>query len=100
MHYVLFDVLYHAGRCLLHEPLERRRQVLSEVCARLQEPWVQFSAGVEGRGRAWYEAVVAAGHEGVMAKALASEYRPGRRSVAWRKIKPPPRRRAAAERPG
>jgi hypothetical protein len=25
--YVVFDVLYHAGRCLLHEPLARRREV-------------------------------------------------------------------------
>jgi ATP-dependent DNA ligase len=26
----------------------------------------------------------------VMAKHLAAPYRPGRRSAAWRKIKPPP----------
>jgi hypothetical protein len=27
--YVLFDLLYHAGRSLLHEPLVRRREVLA-----------------------------------------------------------------------
>ena len=53
---------------------------------------MQFSAGVEAHGRAFFEAVVAAGHEGVMAKALASPYRPGQRSAAWRKIKPRGRR--------
>jgi len=31
---------------------------------------------------------VAQGQEGMMAKHLASRYRPGRRSAAWRKIKP------------
>lgn len=32
--------------------------------------------------------MVAQGHEGVMAKDLASRYQPGRRSPAWRKLKP------------
>src|SRR5262249_8749392 len=30
--YVLFDLLYHAGRCLMHEPLVLRRELLAEVC--------------------------------------------------------------------
>jgi ATP-dependent DNA ligase len=41
-----------------------------------------------GQGTALYVAVLAQGHEGVMAKRLASTYRSGRRSLAWRKIKP------------
>jgi ATP-dependent DNA ligase len=86
--YVLFDLLYHTGRCLLHEPLVRRQELLREVCTAMPVPGVLFSAGVAGRGRAFFEAVVAQGHEGVMAKALASTYRPGQRSAAWRKIKP------------
>jgi ATP-dependent DNA ligase len=88
--YVLFDLLYHAGRSLLHEPLARRRDVLSTLCQRLEAADVQFSQGVVGEGRAWYRAAVAQGHEGVVAKYLASTYRPGRRSPAWRKIKPRP----------
>jgi ATP-dependent DNA ligase len=55
-------------------------------------PGVLWSAGVVGTGTAFYEAVVASGHEGVVAKALASPYRPDRRSHAWRKIKPRPAR--------
>jgi bifunctional non-homologous end joining protein LigD len=86
--YVLFDVLYLAGRCLLREPLARRRDVLAELCQRLGRADVPFSAGVVGRGRAWYAAALAQGQEGVMAKHLASAYRPGRRGAAWRKIKP------------
>ena len=68
--------------------MARRRELLGEVCTRLAVAGIVFSAGVEGQGRAFYEAVVAAGHEGVMAKALTSAYRPGRRSALWRKIKP------------
>ncbi len=86
--YVLFDLLVHAGRSLLHESLERRREVLAEVCRQLEAADVQFSTGVVGAGTALYE--------GVMAKHLASTYRPGRRSAAWRKIKPRSRRTCSA----
>jgi ATP-dependent DNA ligase len=86
--YVAFDLLYQGGRCLLQEPLARRREVLAEVCQRLDVIGVRFSEGVVGQGRALYAAALAQGHEGVMAKHLASTYRPGRRSAAWRKIKP------------
>ena len=86
--YVLFDLLYHAGRCLLREPLARRREVLAEVCRRLDAIDVRFSEGVVGQGKAVYAAALAQGHEGVMAKHLGSTYRPGRRSATWRKIKP------------
>jgi ATP-dependent DNA ligase len=88
--YVLFDLLYHAGRCWLQEPFVRRREMLAELCQRLEAGDVQFSAGVIGAGTALYEAAVARGHEGVMAKHLGAPYRPGRRSAAWRKIKPRP----------
>jgi len=43
---------------------------------------------VIGAGNAFYEVAITGGHEGAMAKHLASTYRPGRRSAAWRKIKP------------
>ena len=86
--YVLFDLLYHAGRCLLREPLARRREVLAEVCKRIGAADVRFSEGVVGLGRALYATALARGHEGMVAKHLASAYRPGRRSTAWRKIKP------------
>jgi ATP-dependent DNA ligase len=56
--YVVFDLLYHAGRCLLREPLARRREVLAEICHRLDVADVQFSAGVIGAGKALYEAAI------------------------------------------
>jgi ATP-dependent DNA ligase len=88
VHYVLFDVLYAAGRSLLSQPWAERRAWLAEACGRLQVPEVMLSAGVVGAGKAFYEAVVGQGHEGVVAKHRAAPYRPGRRSSAWRKIKP------------
>jgi ATP-dependent DNA ligase len=87
--YVLFDLLYHGGHCLMREQLVLRREVLAEVCEKLDVPEVEFSRAVIGDGTTLYQQVVAAGHEGVMAKKLSSAYRPGKRSVAWKKIKPP-----------
>jgi ATP-dependent DNA ligase len=86
--YVVFDLLYHRSRCLLHQPLARRREELAELSERLPLAEVLYSAGVVNCGTPLYAAALAQGHEGVMAKHLASTYRPGRRSSAWRKIKP------------
>jgi ATP-dependent DNA ligase len=86
--YVVFDLLYHRGRCLLGEPLARRREELAALCAGLELPEVVFSAGAVEAGTALYALALARGHEGVVAKRLDSTYRPGRRSPAWRKIKP------------
>ena len=94
--YVLFDVLYHAGRCLVRETLARRRDVLAALCQRFDAAEVWFSEAVVGQGRALYAVAVAQGHEGVLAKHLTSCYRPGKRSSAWRKIKPHSQRSCSA----
>jgi ATP-dependent DNA ligase len=70
--YVVFDLLYHSGRCLMQEPLARRREMLADVCEKLDVPEVEFSHAVIGAGTTRYQQVVAAGHEGVMAKQLTS----------------------------
>jgi ATP-dependent DNA ligase len=85
--YVVFDLLYHTGRCLMREPLARRREVLREVRAKLAAGEVVFSPAVVDNGTAFFHNVVSAGHEGVMAKLQSSAYRPGKRSVTWKKIK-------------
>jgi DNA ligase-1 len=90
--YVLFDLLFHARRCLMRVPLVRRRELLADVCGRLDEV-VVFSPAVIGAGIALYHTALASGQEGVVAKQLVSMYRPGKRSVTWKKIKPPTRRR-------
>jgi bifunctional non-homologous end joining protein LigD len=86
--YVVFDLLYYRGRCLLHEPLARRREELAALCAGQELPEVFLSAGIVGAGTTLYALALAHGHEGVVAKHLASTYRPGLRSPTWRKIKP------------
>ena len=86
--YVVFDLLAHDGRSLLGQPLQARRALLQELLARWQEPRLQFSEGIVGPGQVFFEQAVRQGQEGVMAKHLASRYRPGKRSSCWLKIKP------------
>ncbi|HLN30702.1 MAG TPA: non-homologous end-joining DNA ligase [Gemmataceae bacterium] len=86
--YLVFDLLFHEGRSLLKEPLRERRARLHELLTELKEPLLTFSDGIVGQGRDFFARVVAQGHEGVMAKHLTSPYQPGKRSSAWKKIKP------------
>jgi len=83
--YQVFDLLWLDGRSLLDEPLEERKRRLREVLR--TDPRVRFSEHTDGNGLAAYEAAEARGLEGVMAKDRRSPYRPGARSMDWRKIK-------------
>jgi bifunctional non-homologous end joining protein LigD len=80
-----FDLLYIDGRSLLEEPLEARRQRLAEVIQ--PDPRVRLSEHVDGDGVAFFRAAQERGLEGIMAKDRHSTYLPGRRSMAWQKIK-------------
>jgi len=53
--------------------------------AQLQIP--RLITDSETAARAFYEAALAAGHEGLMAKSLASVYEAGNRGASWLKIK-------------
>jgi bifunctional non-homologous end joining protein LigD len=86
--YMLFDLLYQRGRSLLRETLQHRREQLRALLEKVKEPLLVYSDAVKGAGRAFFAQAVAQGHEGVMAKEEASSYWPGKRSRAWRKIKP------------
>ena len=86
--YVVFDLPYLRGASLCSRPLRERRRMLAELLERHRHPQLCFSAGVAESGRDFFAAAAAQGHEGVMAKHLASRYLPGKRSAAWRKIKP------------
>jgi DNA ligase D-like protein (predicted ligase) len=85
--YLAFDVLQVGDKPLISRPLSERRRVLSYLL-RPGSPQVAESQGVVGAGRAFFEAAVARGLEGVMAKRLDSPYLIGRRSGLWRKVKP------------
>ena len=110
---VVFDILYRGETLLLGRPLAERRAILEDFCAR----WSPTTASQPARGQSHlfetdqepafarlilasvsrlttaddldqaYVDARARGNEGVMIKSLASIYQPGRRGVAWLKLK-------------
>lgn len=83
--FLAFDLLWLDGEPLLELPLADRRARLAEVLVPRDD--VRVSQAVEGRGAAFFHQIKELGLEGVVAKRLASQYRPGARSPDWRKIK-------------
>ena len=88
--YVVFDLLYDRFESLLAVPLITRRKRLEKLIQGCAHPRLVFSQGVVGPGKAFFAEICHQGLEGMMAKRLASRYRPGRRTDAWIKIKPKP----------
>ncbi len=90
--FVLFDLLYQDGELLLDEPLVERRRRLKQLLA-AQTKQVQLAPERMCKtGEALKEAfraALAAGHEGIVAKAPDSLYTPGRRGRFWFKLKEP-----------
>ena len=110
---VVFDVLYRDGQLLLTEPLATRRRHLEDFSNR----WSALTAATHAPGQTdlfapqqdqqfprlilasathletaeqldqSYTDARARGNEGVMIKSLASTYQPGRRGLAWLKLK-------------
>jgi len=86
--FMAFDILWKNGQSLLREPLSRRRQELEELPAtgRIQPLPVHAAANAEEIDAA-FRAARARGNEGLIAKDPASIYSPGRRGLAWVKLK-------------
>lgn len=88
-----FDVLQLDGQSLIDEPLQTRKAALAAAVPQLLRlPTLDAlepadTAGVAAAEQFAREAL-AAGHEGVMIKALDSPYQAGRRGATWRKVKP------------
>jgi DNA ligase D-like protein (predicted ligase)/DNA ligase D-like protein (predicted 3'-phosphoesterase) len=83
--YVVFDILEKDEQPLMNLPLNERKKLLKEYVREGQH--VVLSAYVEKDGEAYYEAALAKGVEGIMAKKKNSLYEPGARSANWLKIK-------------
>jgi len=81
-----FDVLHVDGTDLLDEPLADRLGALDAVTGVHAMP--RLVTADRADAAAFVDATLAAGHEGVMVKDLASSYSAGRRGKAWRKVKP------------
>jgi DNA ligase 1 len=83
----LFDCLYLDGRSLIDEPYEARWQKLSQISGGKYLAQRKLT-GDKGEAEVFLNEALAAGHEGLMAKALTSPYMPGNRGKLWFKIKP------------
>ena len=83
--FLAFDLLWLDGESLLELPLADRRARLAEVLVPRDD--VRVSQEVQGRGTAFFDQIKGLGLEGVVAKRLTSQYRPGARSPDWRKVK-------------
>jgi DNA ligase-1 len=110
--FMAFDAMFLGDGLLLEEPLQARRSRLEEFVGRFGS----LTAGAEARGQAElfsgeaagfarlvlapavrlqsaeqldraYTEARARGNEGVMLKSLNSRYQPGRRGLAWLKLK-------------
>ncbi len=82
--FLAFDLLHLDGRSLLSQPLVRRRDTLRRVLRPGDE--VIAVPAIATEGVALYEAVVAQGVAGILARQRASPYLPGVRSRLWRFI--------------
>jgi DNA ligase-1 len=83
----VFDLLHVDGADLLDLPTLERAEVLDRlVPAAHRVDRLITDDGVAAQR--FLEATLAAGHEGVMAKAPAAPYEAGRRGAGWLKVKP------------
>jgi DNA ligase-1 len=81
-----FDCLRSEEHTLAERPTHERFAALSQVVPQsAQVPRLITSSAAAAR--AFYDAALAAGHEGVMAKALQAPYEAGNRGASWLKIK-------------
>jgi len=81
-----FDCLMADGRSLIDEPYARRWQTLTGITGGRYLAERRLVTD-EADAAAFRAAALAAGHEGVMAKDLASTYEPGGRGKRWFKLK-------------
>jgi DNA ligase-1 len=81
-----FDVLHVDGDDVIDRPLAERLEIVHGLVGDRHIPGVVTASTEEAA--AVLDRALAAGHEGVMLKALDSTYDAGRRGRAWRKVKP------------
>jgi DNA ligase-1 len=79
---VFFDVLYLDGESLLDQPYATRIKLLP---AQYRPPRIVTADAMEAQR--FFDQAIAAGQEGLMAKALDAPYEAGRRGKGWIKIK-------------
>ncbi len=83
--YQAFDLLYVDGRDVRSLPVIQRKALLRRILK--QHNFLFYCDHIEEYGEAFYQAAVAQGLEGVVAKLKRSPYVSGRRTRSWLKIK-------------
>jgi DNA ligase-1 len=83
----LFDCLFLDDHSLIDEPYEERWSKLSQITGGKYLARRNIT-GDKLEAEGFLNEALAAGHEGLMAKALNSPYMPGNRGKLWFKIKP------------
>ena len=81
-----FDCLYLNGATLFDHPTRERRDALTAALPNAMVTPAVVTSDV-GEAERFYQDALAAGHEGVMAKALDAPYEAGRRGAGWLKVK-------------
>jgi bifunctional non-homologous end joining protein LigD len=85
--YYVFDVMVLAGRDVMREPLEKRRELLEQkVLPKLSEP-VRYASSLDAALPVLVQSVKEQGFEGLVAKRRTSPYEPGLRTGAWMKMR-------------
>jgi bifunctional non-homologous end joining protein LigD len=82
--FLAFDLLHLDGRSLISQPLVKRREALRRVLRPGDE--VVAVPAIATEGRALYDAAVAQGIAGILARQRMSPYLPGIRSRLWRSV--------------
>ncbi|WP_415624040.1 ATP-dependent DNA ligase, partial [Mycobacterium intermedium] len=82
-----FDILHHDGVDLLDAPTTERLAALDALVPEAQRV-DRLHTSDAAAAAAFLDATLAAGHEGVMAKAASAPYQAGRRGAGWLKVKP------------
>src|SRR5436190_9914291 len=93
--FLAFDMLHLDGRSLLSQPLMRRREALRRVLRPGDE--VVAVPAIATEGVALFEAAVAQGIAGILARQRSSPYLPGIRSRLWRFVAASPGTTAGIE---
>ncbi|MGH9384484.1 MAG: ATP-dependent DNA ligase [Vicinamibacterales bacterium] len=83
---IFFDALYLDGSPLLDESLSRRLEVMNQIVP-VANLVPRIVTSTPDEAAEFAARALAAGHEGVMAKALDAGYAAGRRGSAWLKVK-------------
>lgn len=82
-----FDLLHLDGSSLIDRPVQERFAALDDLVATVGRV-PRLVTGDPETAAEFLRAALAAGHEGLVAKALDSTYDAGRRGGAWLKLKP------------